>query len=624
MTASQENQEQAPQASPIRLGDLLTGAGLLKPEDLRQAMVIAKNQALPVGRVLIMSGFIVEPHLQAAVQAQSMLKDGIIDLETALGSLRIISQEDVQLDQALSKMGWSQAPTQTANKLGDLLIDAGIIEASQLEMALQQVSTNHVPIGRVLVINRMITEQLLASALNAQILVRDRRVTREQAISSLRAAKERQLPLEQTLPDAMPGTETVRLGELLVMGKLLDEEKLMQAVELGLINEQPIGQVLVQNNMVTEAVLQSALAIQGMVARGRLQKKLCGQVLQLVNQENLSVEAAVEKVQPTPQAPPPTNLPLYQFLQLAGVIGAREIEEALKVGSRDSRLMGQMLMMIGALDQNLFNIALNCIELMAKGVLKTEQAIIALGICWKSQATLEEAFKQLGWSPAIIAAALPTQSAPTPPGPLPAAPQAAGQPAGQPGSNLPPAMMQVLAQQQAKQAQLQAQGQTTGQISPSLVTSQAQAQSVPVQQVQTGQLPAQTQAQPQAQSGNQQPINTDTTSQQSVAPAATAPAPAPAPAAPAPTTPVHPGSVQQKLQGQQPQSRRGTASTASATAANLPAMTPGQALHVAQGSDKPYDTGEMSPLKDKDKDKDAPSADGAAKAAKKRLADLIP
>ncbi|MEL4881580.1 hypothetical protein AAEH85_21755, partial [Shewanella algae] len=88
-----------------------------------------------------------------------------------------------------------------------------------------------------------------------------------------------------------------------------------------------------------------------------------------------------------------------------GVIGAREIEEALKVGSRDSRLMGQMLMMIGALDQNLFNIALNCIELMAKGVLKTEQAIIALGICWKSQATLEEAFKQLGWSPAIIAAA---------------------------------------------------------------------------------------------------------------------------------------------------------------------------------------------------------------------------
>lgn len=619
MTASQENQEQAPQASPIRLGDLLTGAGLLKPEDLRQAMVIAKNQALPVGRVLIMSGFIVEPHLQAAVQAQSMLKDGIIDLETALGSLRIISQEDVQLDQALSKMGWSQAPTQTANKLGDLLIDAGIIEASQLEMALLQVSTNHLPLGRVLVINRMITEQLLASALNAQILVRDRRVTREQAISSLRAAKERQLPLEQTLPDAMPGTETVRLGELLVMGKLLDEEKLMQAVELGLINEQPIGQVLVQNNMVTEAVLQSALAIQGMVARGRLQKKLCGQVLQLVNQENLSVEAAVEKVQPTPQAPPPTNLPLYQFLQLAGVIGAREIEEALKVGSRDSRLMGQMLMMIGALDQNLFNIALNCIELMAKGVLKTEQAIIALGICWKSQATLEEAFKQLGWSPAIIAAALPPQSAPTPPGPLPAvAPQVAGQ-----ASNLPPAMMQVLAQQQAKQAQLQAQGQTTGQIPPSLITNQAQAQAIPVQQVQTGQLPAQAPVQPQTQGGNQQTtVATDTTSKQSVA----APAPtAPAPAAPAPAAPAHPGSVQQKLQGQQPQSRRGTASTASATAANLPAMPPpGQSLHVSQGSDKPYDTGEMSPLRDKDKDKDAASADGAAKAAKKRLADLIP
>lgn len=595
MTAPQENQEQAPQASPIRLGDLLTGAGLLKPEDLRQAMVIAKNQALPVGRVLIMSGFIVEPHLQAAVQAQSMLKDGLIDLEMALGSLRIISQENLPLDQALSKMGWSQAPAQTANKLGDLLIDAGIIDQSQLDLALVQVNTNHLPLGRVLVINRMITEQLLASALNAQILVRDRRVTREQAISSLKAAKDRQLPIEQTLPDAMPGTETVRLGELLVMAKLLDEEKLMQAVELGLVNEQPIGQVLVQNNMVTEAVLQSALAIQGLVARGRLRKNLCGQVLQLVHTESLSVDAAVEKVQPTPQPPPPTNIPLYQFLQLAGVIGAKEIEDALKAGSRDSRLMGQMLMMIGALDQNLFNIALNCIELMSQGVLKTEQAIIALGICWKSQATLEEAFKQLGWSPAIIAAALPRAS--SAPGTQVQSQAITGQQAipaptqGAAPQNLPPAMMQVLAQQQAKQAQAQGAGQIPANLvsNSQAAPSQAQVQALPLQQ--------------------QTKIEEDTGSQQSANQGTAAHRAQQSPSPQAETLPP---------QAVKPQSRKGTSSIANATAANLPAMPPpGQQLHISSGADKPYDTGEMSPVKDKD-------ADGQPKPAKKKLADLIP
>jgi hypothetical protein len=44
-----------------------------------------------------MSGYIIEPHLQAAVQAQSMLKDGLIDLETALGSLRVISRDGLTI-----------------------------------------------------------------------------------------------------------------------------------------------------------------------------------------------------------------------------------------------------------------------------------------------------------------------------------------------------------------------------------------------------------------------------------------------------------------------------------------------------------------------------------------------
>ncbi len=57
----------------VRLGDLLTGAGLLQASDLREAMLISKQQGLPVGRVLIMSGYLTEQHLQAAVQAQSLL-----------------------------------------------------------------------------------------------------------------------------------------------------------------------------------------------------------------------------------------------------------------------------------------------------------------------------------------------------------------------------------------------------------------------------------------------------------------------------------------------------------------------------------------------------------------------
>lgn len=586
-----ENQESAQQASPVRLGDLLTGAGLLKAEDLRQGMLIAKTQALPVGRVLIMSGFIIEPHLQAAVQAQSMLKDGLIDLETALGSLRVISRDGLSLDQALSKMGWAQPVNQVTNKLGELLIEAGLVSRAQLDAALVQGENTGLPLGRVLVTNGWLSEQLLSSALNAQILVRDRRVSREQAISSLRAALERQVPIEQTLAETGVSlhlaNETVRLGELLVMAKLLDEEKLMQAVELGLVNEQPIGQVLVKNGMVSETVLQTALAIQSMVTKGELRKVQSGRVLELVNTEKLSLAEAVERVQPTPPRDS-SNLPLYQFLQLAGVIGPPDIEEALKVGSRDTHLMGQMLMMTGALDQNLLGIAMNCSSLMAQGILKTEQAVIVLGICWKSKATLEEAFKQLGWSSAIISSALPVAAS---------------------------------SEQQAAGQSMQGTASVSNQnsVPPASMTAPLSENTTP---------PASMTA-PLSENTMPPASMVNVSGQHTIPPGRTAEH----------TTPKA-SKFDQAISG------RNRPSNSSATAHNLPAMPVGQNLSVEQGSLLPYDTGEMSPVKKREE------AEAAAKAAqvtaqgstqdnpqsgaseqpikpagpsvKKRLADLIP
>lgn len=394
-------------AAPVRLGDLLTSAGLLKAEELRQAMLIAKSQGLPVGRVIIMSGFMSEPHLQAAVQCQSLLKDGMFNTETAVTALRTLARENCTLDEALVKLGIQQGGQ--TNKLGELLIEAGLVTKEQLESSLLHGKTSGLPLGRVLVVTGIISEQLLASALNAQILIRDKRVEREQAISSLKAARDRQVPLEQTLAEtgvSVLSTETVRLGELLVMAKLLDEAKLMQAVELGLVKEQPIGQVLVEGGLVEDSLLQKALSVQTYVTSGKLRKALSGQVLEMVHRDNISIDAAVEKVQPERQQIS-NNLPLYQFLQLAGVIGPKDIEEALKAGSRNAQLMGQMLLLTGAVDQSLLLIAMKCSELMAQGILKAEQAVIALGICWKTKASLEDAFRQLGWSPAIIAAAFP-------------------------------------------------------------------------------------------------------------------------------------------------------------------------------------------------------------------------
>lgn len=384
----------------IRLGDLLTRAGLLKPEDLREGMLIAKQQSLPVGRVLIMAEFISEPNLQAAVQAQSMLKDGIIDIDTALEALKNSNEKNISLDDALSGLGWKDKSNQSTNKLGELLIECGMVTQQQLDAGLLQCQNSGLPLGRVLVSMGSMSEQLLSAALNAQILIRDSKIGRDQAIAGLKACRERQITIEQSLTESglqLPTLESVRLGELLVMANLLDQDKLMSAVELGLVEEKPIGQVLVELGCVTDPLLQAALTVQRMVAEGKVKKAVAGKVVSIVAQEGLSVEQAVKKAEPPPE-PPPQALPLYQFLQLSGIITAKDIEEALKQGSRSTELMGKMLMLTGAINPEILECSIRLNDMVSQGILKAEQAILAMGLCQNRGCSVEQAFKSLGWS----------------------------------------------------------------------------------------------------------------------------------------------------------------------------------------------------------------------------------
>ncbi|HMP53489.1 MAG TPA: hypothetical protein PKD05_18215, partial [Candidatus Melainabacteria bacterium] len=182
----------------MRLGDLLTQAGLLEAKSLREAMMIAKQQGLPVGRVLIMAQFISEPNLQAAVQAQSLIKDGLTEADLAIEALKRCASESVTLDQALADLGWTGTSTTLSNKLGELIIEAGILTEDSLKEGLVQADQSGFPLGRVLVSMGLMSEQLLASALNAQILVRDGKISREQAIQGLKSCRDRQISIEES------------------------------------------------------------------------------------------------------------------------------------------------------------------------------------------------------------------------------------------------------------------------------------------------------------------------------------------------------------------------------------------------------------------------------------------
>lgn len=381
-----------------RLGQVLIDIGMISDQDLTQALNLAREVGLPVGRVLIMSSFVTEENLQAAVQLQSLLKDSLIDQTSAKQVAAILLRTKLSLDQALEQIGWSRPGEVSTNKLGELLIEAGYVTIEQLQDALTKSRSSGVPFGRLLVLNLVLSEALLSSALNAQILIRDGKVTKEQAIQGLRAAKERQVAVELPLIERgyyrLPARHTIRLGELLVLAGLMTESDLMYAVEVGLLNKKPIGQVLVELQYITKEVLDAALNYQKSVSSGEITPLWAAS--RLTEIEHYGAAGSTRKNMDAEAPLPPVSVSLSQFLTLVGVVSDDDIKRAVEVSVENPQILGRMLLVAGCIDEATLKSALRCYSLVRERILGTEQAFIAFNYSQQSGISVDDALQELG------------------------------------------------------------------------------------------------------------------------------------------------------------------------------------------------------------------------------------
>ncbi len=399
MVEQSQQIEQTYEKSDLRLGKVLIDIGMITEQDLDYALKLAREVGLPVGRVLVMSAFVSEANLQSAVQIQSLLKDALLEREDARKVSAILLRSNLTLEQALEQIGWVKPGDLSSNKLGELLIDAGYVNGEQLQDALVKSRSSGVPFGRLLVLNMVLPESLLSSALNAQILIRDGKVTKEQAIQGLKAAKDRQVAVELPLIERgfyrLPTKHTIRLGELLVLAGLMSEGDLMYAIEVGLLNKKPIGQVLVELQYITNEVLEAALTYQKEVASGAMTPLLAAHHLTEMYTYGRTPETRADGNDESP-APHMVSVSLSQFLTLVGVVTEDDIRRAIEVGVENPQILGRMLLVAGVIDENTLKSALRCFALVREDILGTEQAFIAFNYSQQSGISVDDALQELG------------------------------------------------------------------------------------------------------------------------------------------------------------------------------------------------------------------------------------
>jgi hypothetical protein len=88
----------------IRIGELLIKAGFLTQTDLDDALQIAKDSGQLVGRVLVISQFVTEHRLTAALRAQELIRSDKVNLDTAIRVLHIADKSDLSFDLAMGKL----------------------------------------------------------------------------------------------------------------------------------------------------------------------------------------------------------------------------------------------------------------------------------------------------------------------------------------------------------------------------------------------------------------------------------------------------------------------------------------------------------------------------------------
>jgi hypothetical protein len=390
-------------AGPKRIGELLVAANVIKPEVLLEALQVAKKSSTPLGRVLMSIGELTERDVETAIEIQSLIRESVISAEFGIRALNVAIKGCISVDEAFKRLGWKppQREVLPGNELGELLLESGVVERRVLDDAMRQSRENNLPLGRCLVLSRSLPASLLTSALTAQVLLRDGKIARDQAVAGLRAASRKQQPLETSLQEVgayQQGAQAIRLGDLLTQAGLVTEGDKMSAIEIGLNRKQPIGRVLVEAGTISEKILHETLKLQDMVANGQLSGAQASEVLKGAHARGVSVEEVMADRSSKEDEIQRAN-EVIELLKESGIVSKEDMTKAEGLAGQLHLSLGEVLLTTGNLDKKMLQAAVQGKSLIEDGILNQQQVTACLHYSHKTGVDFADALREVSWAP---------------------------------------------------------------------------------------------------------------------------------------------------------------------------------------------------------------------------------
>jgi hypothetical protein len=274
-----------------------------------------------------------------------------------------------------------------------------MINPEQLGRALTRASDSGMQMGRILVLNRDLSSWMMLSALNAQILVRDGKITKEQAVQALGTVGRRRISIEQALFELglyreSPG-QTIKIGELCLMAGLMGESDMLECLEIEIVKEKQFGQILLEQGLVTQALLEASVYLQDMVSNDTLKAYQAAEALRQVRNKEVSVYQAVAELQPPPQLTPPP-FKMAEVLSQSGIVEMDAIQKVSESDEDSSIRLGKKLLAAGLVTEPQLYAALRCVSLLREGFISNDSAISIMQYTHKGGMSIDEALIKMG------------------------------------------------------------------------------------------------------------------------------------------------------------------------------------------------------------------------------------
>ncbi len=280
--------------------------------------------------------------------------------------------------------------------LGELLVDAKIIDREQIACAVQVALRRDIPVGKALVLLGLIPATLLQEAIEAQSLFRENLITREETIVALKITAAEEISLAQALNDLRlrikATSPTNRLGELLVDANIISGQEMQECIVRSKEGKLPLGRFLSSVGAVSESLIMIALNLQFLIREGRINREEAIKNLAAAKDRHFSPRRSgrMPRIKVLPSS---INIFLGDLLVKAGFIEQSTLLAHAELSLLKNQQLGHVLIQNQLISATELQTALTLQGMVSAGLVKPRRAAQAMSLMRLKKMSLSAALE---------------------------------------------------------------------------------------------------------------------------------------------------------------------------------------------------------------------------------------